>query len=302
MKGTKFNVVAVIMVLLVIILLFNTKNNNDLRPEDLKSYTNSVVKYSTTKLNVRNEPSINGEILKILDKNEQVRTYDTLVNGFTMMLNEDSTLLGWISVQYLQSGPVREEESIKKEVDEGELSPVYGKLEFVRKELRGWKYNEVVTIPVEVRKKVFFELVQYQEDTGDDEGAYEATALKFDLTEKVIKAIGFEGALKKWPMPDAKERNEYLNYIDPYLLKSGEILVLSRETALMPEIAPENPIEALERVKYILPGNQITILRVSEQYHIPWYEVIVTNPDGNYLGSGWVNSTALVGQTLQRIN
>lgn len=54
MKGAKFNVVAVIMVLLVIILLFNTKNNNDLRPEDLKSYTNSVVKYSTTKLNVRN--------------------------------------------------------------------------------------------------------------------------------------------------------------------------------------------------------------------------------------------------------
>lgn len=181
-----------------------------------------------------------------------------------MMLDEDSTLLGWISVQYLQSGPLREEELIRKEVDKGEFSPVYGKLEFVRKELRGWKYNEVVTIPVEERKKVFFELVQYQEDTGDDEGSYEATALKFDLTEKAIKAIGIEGALKKWPMPDAKERNEHLNYIDPYLLKSGEILVLSRETALMPEIAPENPIEALERVKYIMPGNQIAIQRVSE--------------------------------------
>lgn len=69
----------------------------------------------------------------------------------------------------------------------------------------------------------------------------------------------------------------------------------------MPEIAPENPMEALERVKYIMPGNMIAIQRVSEQYHIPWYEVIVTNPDGNYLGSGWINSTALVGQSLQKI-
>lgn len=226
MKWGRIFIVVALVVLHAIFLFLVKKSNNELSSGHVKLYTNSVVKYSTTKLNVRNEPSINGEILKILDKNEQVRTYDTLVNGFTIMLDEDSTLLGWISVQYLQSGPLREEELIRKEVDKGEFSPVYGKLEFVRKELRGWKYNEVVTIPVEERRKVFFELVQYQEDTGDDEGSYEATALKFDLTEKAIKAIGIEGALKKWPMPEFKERNEYLNYIDLYLLKSGEILIL----------------------------------------------------------------------------
>lgn len=301
MKRPRINVVAVLMVLLVIIFIFNKKNKSDLEPGDTKSYSNSIVKYPVATLNVRKEPNLESEIIKILDKNEKIRTHDTLVNGFTIILNEDSTLLGWIAVQYLQSEPLREEESIKKEVDTGEFSPVYGKLEFVRKEIRGWKYNEVVTIPDEIRKEVFFELVQYQEDTSDDEGAYEATALKFNLPEKAIKAIGFEGALKKWPMPDYKERSEHLPYIDPYLLKSGEILVISRETALMPEIAPENPMEALERVKYIMPGNRIAIQRVLEQDHITWYEVIVTNPNGNYLGSGWVNSTALVGQALQKI-
>ena len=101
MKRPRINVIAVLMVLLFIILIFNKKNKSDLEPGETISYSNSIIKYPVATLNVRKEPNLKSETIKILDKNEKIRTYDTLVNGFTIILDEDSTLLGWTAVQYL---------------------------------------------------------------------------------------------------------------------------------------------------------------------------------------------------------
>ena len=74
-------------------------------------------------------------------------------------------------------------------------------LTYVQKELNGWKYSEVVTIPTATRQKIFYDLVKYQDDTGDDEGAFIVIAKRYNYPIKAIRAIGIEGALKKWQTP-----------------------------------------------------------------------------------------------------
>ena len=77
----------------------------------------------------------------------------------------------------------------------------YVNLRYVEKRLHGWKYTEVVTIPLSDRKKIFYELVEYQDKTGDDVGAYKIIGKRYDLPDKAVRAIATEGALKNWPMP-----------------------------------------------------------------------------------------------------
>jgi len=77
----------------------------------------------------------------------------------------------------------------------------YTNLKYVEKKLHGWKYTEVVSIPVPERKKIFYELVKYQDRTGDDEGAYKVIAKRYGLPERAVTAIATEGALKSWLMP-----------------------------------------------------------------------------------------------------
>lgn len=74
-------------------------------------------------------------------------------------------------------------------------------LQYVKKELHGWKYTEVVSIPEADRKKIFYEIVDYQDKTGDDSGANGIIEKRYGLPLKAVRAIGVEGALKIWPMP-----------------------------------------------------------------------------------------------------
>lgn len=72
---------------------------------------------------------------------------------------------------------------------------------YVQKELNGWKYSEVITIPTTLRQKIFYDLVKYQDDTCDDEGARSVIAHRYNYPIKAIGAIAIEGALKKWQTP-----------------------------------------------------------------------------------------------------
>jgi hypothetical protein len=72
-------------------------------PQPIIKYASNFELYSKTKLNIRNGPGTEWKIIKTLNPNDKILTYDTLVDGFTMVLNVDSTKFGWTAVNYLQS-------------------------------------------------------------------------------------------------------------------------------------------------------------------------------------------------------
>lgn len=78
----------------------------------------------------------------------------------------------------------------------------YSNIKYVQKKFNIFKYEEVVSIPVHERKKIFYELVKHQDRTGDDEGAVKVIAKRYGLPERAVSAISGEGAVKDWPMPD----------------------------------------------------------------------------------------------------
>ena len=77
----------------------------------------------------------------------------------------------------------------------------FDNIRYVKKKYSGYTYTEVVGIPISTRKEIFYELVKYQDATGDDSGAYRVVAKRYSIPEKATKSIATEGALKRWPMP-----------------------------------------------------------------------------------------------------
>jgi hypothetical protein len=73
--------------------------------------------------------------------------------------------------------------------------------QYVTKEINGMEYTEVVTISVSKRQKIFYDIVKYQDESGDDDGARSVIALRYGIPIKATEAIAIEGVLKKWPMP-----------------------------------------------------------------------------------------------------
>ena len=93
----------------------------------------------------------------------------------------------------------------------------------------------------------------------------------------------------------------HLPSTDPYSLELKRAYRISKETPLMPMLGPSDPMAALEQVKYIPAGYVIEILDASTMHGNPWYRVSVTNQKETYVGSGWVNSIALLGQELHAV-
>jgi len=84
---------------------------------------------------------------------------------------------------------------------------------------------------------------------------------------------------------------------DPFGLKKGNVYSISKETPLMPEFEPKKPAEAIKKVILIPPGFYVKILGIKYKRYYPWYKVLVKS-----LGiKGWINSLALLGQTLKEV-
>jgi len=74
-------------------------------------YSPITKKYPTALLEIRKGPGKRFDLLKQLQPNEMVRTYDTLsYTNYTIILNPDSTKLGWAIAKHLQSSPLTEEQ------------------------------------------------------------------------------------------------------------------------------------------------------------------------------------------------
>lgn len=64
----------------------------------------------------------------------------------------------------------------------------------------------------------------------------------------------------------------------------------------MPEVEPADPMSAIARIEYLPPGSQIRVIQTVLKGSNPWYEVRALSSEGSPLGSGWINSLALIGQ------
>jgi hypothetical protein len=82
---------------------------------------------------------------------------------------------------------------------------------------------------------------------------------------------------------------------DPTTLVVGRSYILDRETPLMPEPDPADPLAALAKMKKIPAGSTFSVLSKTDVAGKPWYAVRTAL---NGAVTGWFNSTALAGQAL----
>ena len=81
-------------------------------------------------------------------------------------------------------------------------------------------------------------------------------------------------------------------------LVTGESYRLSQETPLMPEREPADPLEALVRAVELPTGSVVRITATEDQGGQPWYEVVLVGRESTM---GWINSIALIGQQIDRV-
>ena len=91
-------------------------------------------------------------------------------------------------------------------------------------------------------------------------------------------------------------------WLDPQGLRVGQAFIVSKETPLMPEFEPSDPIAALQQAKRIPKGGAFKISEIRQKNFCPWYRVIVINQNNKQIVSGWINSAALFGQDLKPFN
>ena len=117
---------------------------------------------------------------------------------------------------------------------------------------------------------------------------------RFGLSEEKRKEIWKEHVLVE---DRARKEAEEQYPLDPtQSLRVGQVFLLSKETPLMPELESADPMAALQKMRRLPPQVTIKVLRVAMKQQTRWYFVEATSPSKISLGSGWINSIALMGQ------
>jgi len=118
---------------------------------------------------------------------------------------------------------------------------------------------------------------------------------RFGLSEEKRKEIWKELVLVE---DRARKEAEEQYPLDPtQSLREGQVFQLSKETPLMPELEPADPMAALQEIRRLPSGTTIKVLKVVMKQQTPWYFVEAKSPSKASLGSGWINSVALMGQS-----
>jgi len=90
--------------------------------------------------------------------------------------------------------------------------------------------------------------------------------------------------------------------LNPQNLKIGQAYVVSKQTPLMPSHSPADPLLAIQQMKQIPKGGRFKVLEVYKEKAnpwYPWYKVTAFNQRTEQIGTGWINSIALLGQELK---
>jgi len=87
----------------------------------------------------------------------------------------------------------------------------------------------------------------------------------------------------------------FAEYIDPYALVIGNRYRLGKDTPLMPEYEPLEPLSAIPHIKTLSKGGVFKVIDIRKKRHTPWYYV---ECEGK---KGWINCIALVGQNFELV-
>ena len=104
-----------------------------------------------------------------------------------------------------------------------------------------------------------------------------------------------------YPLQGKSNVKAVLPSLNPRSLNRNQSYRISKETALMSELNPADPMAALAETKYLKARSIIKIRGVSTMHGSPWYKVDASDPAGSYVGTGWINSTALLAQNLESL-
>ena len=92
-----------------------------------------------------------------------------------------------------------------KPTKKSEIKTDTSKLTYRKVKAGVFTYEKVFGIPEETKKKIFYEIVKYEDKTGDAIGYIPIIAKRFKLPGRAVKAIKMEGMIgesgKYWPMP-----------------------------------------------------------------------------------------------------
>ncbi len=67
----------------------------------------------------------------------------------------------------------------------------------------------------------------------------------------------------------------------------------------MPSLSPVDPMEAIQQMKQIPKRGGFKVLEVYKKKNNPWYKVTAFDQSIEEIGTGWINSTALLGQQIK---
>jgi len=199
---------------------------------------------------------------------------------------------------------------VSGEISETGLRALLNQLYSSTKARKGFKYHDS---PTNIYIYAFTSKERYESGMGQWiamlQKSYGDVSSKISVNERQIAQLGAEPE-EKFGLSETTRRQIWSEIVkaedratkeaeeryplDPtQSLRVGQLFELSKETPLMPELEPTDPMAALQRMRRLPPRTTIKVLKVSTKDFKPWYFVAARSPSRSSLGTGWINSTAL---------
>lgn len=126
--------------------------------------------------------------------------------------------------------------------------------------------------------------------------------LNSNLTGKAVRTTGLRVVVDEvdlnYPLESPPVGKSPFPSLNPVDLEIGQTYILSEQTPLMPSHSPADPIAALQKMKQIPKGGVFKVLETFKKRGLPWYKVVAFDQRKKRIGTGWINSAALIGQEL----
>ena len=128
--------------------------------------------------------------------------------------------------------------------------------------------------------------------------------LNSNLIGKAVRASGnirvVEDEIEiSYPLDSPPVGSSPFPSLHPLELKNGQAYIVSKQTPLIPSLNPADPMAAIQQMKQIPKGGVFEVIETVKKENSPWYKVIAFNQRKQRIGTGWINSTALLGQELK---
>lgn len=123
------------------------------------------------------------------------------------------------------------------------------------------------------------------------------------LTGKAVRATGLRVVEDEseidYPLDSPPVGKSPFPSLNPLELEVGQAYIVTKQTPLMPSHSPADPIAALQKMKQIPEGGGFKVHDMFDKKGNPWYRVSAFDQRKKQIGTGWINSTALLGQQLK---